>query len=969
MIGKFLNLALLILLVLMTTALAAERRIAISEEMATVVDCEIVLPEKSKLLDYAADELQNLLSQATGKNIAITATPSEGETVSLILGQNKFLVAAGLVLDDLPQEGYYIKRAGNRIFLAGRDSSSQSPNRNWGQRYQRGTLSAVYDFLERFLGVRFYFPGEFGTIVPTITKLQLPQVIDIIESPDLEMRQYYNGNCQWHDTSLYNGATVNNLNIVRLRLEEQNVPFCHGTAYLKLTERFGQTHPEYFALMPDGSRFSAEVQSQKHSEQLCFSSSGLREEIAQDAIDYLSAKTTAERNAAAATRGMKYWPSPVASPGYFCVMPNDWLYMCHCEQCKTAAGFGGRSYPTDPAGQLRSSNHLWDFTADIARRVQVAGVPGKITQMAYTPYKLIPSIDLPDNIIVQVAVKGMTSTADNSEEDALLAGWKEKTGRPVAIWTYPGKHMQKSMLKGIPVMIPNIVGKYIADRRDLIFGTFLESETDYFIYNYLVYYVFAKVSWNTETDIKALLAEHYQLMYAEAAPLFQQMFEAMEHLWLNKILGFTVDTSLGPVTKLPNTVELWAKIYTPELLADFQAKLDQSEQLTANNPAALKRVRYLREKFFGPIFAHAQIHKAEQEAFDSWNVTLPGEVFLRPFTGALCEVNTTVKINQTPDSLVFNFICEEPLLEKMLLQAEIRDSEVYADSCVEVLLNPSADRKTYYQFIVNANGIVYDAKYVVGNQGQKDWNSSVSVKTALDEQYWTAEITVPLSDIGPLAEGGFPANFARNRAIKAAAEESYYQWSPATGRSFHEISQWGTLYTTPPENKNLLQDWNFAGNSYQSGRIGVWWPWRSGTAADGQKIELDERVFISGGQSLHLTNVEGLRLNAVQHCSGFEPSSKYRLSYFFRGRALAGAKRSGSLGAGAYFTLKGQPSLALASPKTQILGDQDWVRIVSEFTTNDSVTPESEGAIGLWIWNAAGEAWFDHLILEKIAGE
>ncbi|NLZ63268.1 MAG: DUF4838 domain-containing protein [Lentisphaerae bacterium] len=968
---KFLKGALVILTVLTgTTGCAGVRRIEVSRASTVVPGFEIVLPEKTPLLKYAASELQTCIGQATGQQVPIVEAPSEGDALSLILGRNSYLEAAGLQLEELPREGYYIRRIGNRVYLAGRDSDTQVPLRVWGQRYQRGTLSATYDFLERFLGVRFYFPGEFGTVIPEISELRLPANIDIIEAPDLAMRQYYNGgNCEFYDAGPHlKGHALNNLNIVRLRLEESNVPFCHGTAYLNLSKRFAQEKPEFFALMPDGKRFSADVQSQKHSEQLCFSNPGLRDAIAQDAIDYLSAKNADERKAAALARGMTYWSGSVASPGYFCVMPNDWLYMCNCEQCLAATGFGGRNYPSDPETQLRASNHIWGFTADIARRVQKAGLPGIITQMAYTPYTSIPSIDLPDNIVVQVAVNGMTRTGDNSEEDALLAGWKKKTGQPVALWTYPGKHMQKAAMKGIPVMIPKAVGKYVADRADLIFGTYLESETDYFIFNYLVYYVFAKVSWDTSTDIDALLDEHYRLMYAEAAALFQEMFEQMEDFWLNRILGHTVDTPLGPVTKLPTSVDLWEEIYTPALLDSFRSRLDQAEQLTAANPAALKRVRFMREKLFGPIFAHALKHQAEQEAFDSWNVTLPGEVHLRPFKGDICEVSTVVGISRTADSLVVEFNCQEPQLDKMLLQATERDAAVYSDSCVEVLLNPSGDRKTYYQFIVNANGVLYDSHYQTPSYGQKSWDSKAVVQTGRGEQSWNAKITIPLSDLGPLAEGGFPANFGRNRALQDGVSDEYYQWSPAGGRSFHEISQWGTLFTSAPPNRNLLKDWNFAGVSQKGGQFGAWHAWRSGKAEDGQEASLDEKVFISGGKSLHFRNRDGFRINAGQRFTGLEPSSTYRLSYFFRSRNLSGTATS-NLGAGAYFSLGGQPAMAMAIPGQHILGSHDWVRIVQEIKTNDSITPDTEAIIGLWIWNAAGEAWFDHVILEKIQPE
>ena len=36
------------------------------------------------------------------------------------------------------------------------------------------------------------------------------------------------------------------------------------------------------------------------------------------------------------------------------------------------------------------------------------------------------------------------------------------------------------------------------------------------------------------------------------------------------------------------------------------------------------------------------------------------------------------------------------------------DPKTYEDSDVEIMLNPTGDRKVYYQFVVNANGALTD---------------------------------------------------------------------------------------------------------------------------------------------------------------------------------------------------------------------------------------------------------------------
>lgn len=68
------------------------------------------------------------------------------------------------------------------------------------------------------------------------------------------------------------------------------IPSCHGLAFLGFPARFAETHPEYFALKDDGTRFTGGIKGMSSSHgHLCFSS-GIKDEIAKDAIAFLSGK-------------------------------------------------------------------------------------------------------------------------------------------------------------------------------------------------------------------------------------------------------------------------------------------------------------------------------------------------------------------------------------------------------------------------------------------------------------------------------------------------------------------------------------------------------------------------------------------------------------------------------------------------------------------------------------------------------
>lgn len=265
----------------------------IAEIRGTPVRAEklvIVVESPTPLMNFTSGELQTFLAKATGVRPEIVKAPSP-DGISLILGDNSFSRAAGLDVNRLPPEGYFIRRTGNKIFLLGRDSPTADPNTpKWVELYPRGTLNAVYDFLERFAGARFFFPGEYGTIVPAKDGLFLPETIHILERPDFPDRSYLHYDGKWYENETYGKIGGKALSQLRLRMSEIRIPKCHGLVYLDYIRRFAKTNPEYFALMPGGKRNNdPEI---PHSGHLCFNS-GIAEVIYQDAKAYLTGKPAA----------------------------------------------------------------------------------------------------------------------------------------------------------------------------------------------------------------------------------------------------------------------------------------------------------------------------------------------------------------------------------------------------------------------------------------------------------------------------------------------------------------------------------------------------------------------------------------------------------------------------------------------------------------------------------------------------
>ncbi len=944
------ELALLIFICCALTANAmefkqGERIVRIGGTPAKAENPVIVVPEETPLLKFAATELRTFLGKATGVKPDIVKTPRKSG-VSLILGDNALARKAGIRVSSLPEQGYFIRRTGSSVYLAGKDSPDDAPAQNrWAQCYRRGTLSAVYDFLERFAGARFFFPGETGTVVPEKGALFLPPVIDILERPDFIDRRFLHYDGKWYEgDGSYGGVKGINLNLLRLRMTENVIPFGHGLAHLDYVKRF-RNHPEYFAMMPDGKPYNDP--SLPHSGHLCFSS-GIREEIFQDAKAYLTGK-------APASRGLGHWNFNAARPGYFSLMTQDWLYWCGCGKCRGIAPAGrGKSYGENSQAV---SNFIWQFTAEIANRLAEEGIPGTVTQMAYPPYDKIPECDIPRNVAVQVAVTG-PGKSDQKSDDAKIRAWVEKLNRKVSLWTYPGKYGKKAM-PGIPAMMHHFIGSYFQERREWLLGAFIESETDFYIFNYLNYYIFAKATWNNQADVNALLEDHYKAMFGPGAPMMRQFYDELETLWVKKIAGSTVDTALGPVAQIPPDIDVWTKIYSPGKLKSFARLFDRAEKAAAQTPDALKRIRFMRRHLLAPLLEGSARFANNRNAIGSWSSSVPGEVHLRPFRGEVNEVGTRVRITRDKECLTIAFRCEEPRMKDLIAERSARDApDTCAESCVEIFLNPSGDRKHYYHLVVNAKGTLYDSVCAVNTPADPRWDSGAAVETKRLPDAWEAVVRIPWKSLGNYDKEGFPVNFARHRALKGPrVREVYYQWSPAPGSSFHALERYGKLLFRQAPCENLVADPDFQIETAERYRAGAWSLWRS-MPEEGQRFELDPRIFISGGKSLHLKNIPGGRISAGQAVK-LEPDTKYRLSYFIRTENI-----KPPLGAGAflYFTkTKGR-----AFPGSRLTGTHPWHKLSFEFTTPPDTGKDCTPRLGLWIWNAAGEAWFDDVRIEKI---
>ena len=272
----------------------------------------------------------------------------------------------GIDVKKFDRDGFAIRTIGNNVLIVG-DDDSKDPlknNQGYGLMPKRGSLFGTYDFLERFTGARFYFPGDMGTVTVPMKDWRLP-TINIYDRPDFLQRNISCGR------AAFNGLPkdAKGVNFQRLRLSTIVIPNCHGLAVMQFIKRFAKSNPEYFALQENGLRHFDTKAARPSSRQghICFSSD-IKKVIIEDAVAFLNKKD-------AKTRGMTHWSwsrHPSGMP-YFNIMPNDCCYPCQCAKCK----------PHFSKGYKAGSDFIWQFFVDIANEVKKRNAPGCLTTMAY----------------------------------------------------------------------------------------------------------------------------------------------------------------------------------------------------------------------------------------------------------------------------------------------------------------------------------------------------------------------------------------------------------------------------------------------------------------------------------------------------------------------------------------------------------------------------------------------------------
>ena len=544
-----------------------------------------------KVESYAAAELQYHIEVSTGAKLPVIsendAAPPGGH---VYLGSCKATAAADIDPSSLPGNGYLVRNIGADLYIAGTDSRGDPLDLDTHE----GTLFGVYDILERDAHVRWLWPGKMGEVIPKNHDLSLAPA-DASVTPILWFKEWRGGSSPGE----------------RVWLKRQrfgrSVHASYGHSFGKYWPRFGEAHPEYFAMLPDGTR-RLDPTSEPGPDwvHMCVSEPGLWKQIIAD------------------------WKAR-GTPEFLNVCEDDGWAGCACARCLSwdepdpdnpvpfdqrlqaarKAFDAGRDWQLQLGSLSDRYAKFWRIIADEAAKTRP---DVKVVSYVYDNYRKPPvKAVLSPNVLCGVV--SQESIYGYSHEDSKVfsndwSGW-EKTG--CALFLRPNYTLQA---QNFPTSYAHTLGE------DLKFaaahglrGTDFDSLTSKYSTQGPTLYTLAVILNHPEAPVDGVLGDFYSAfgpakdsvkayfdLWESIYPQYSEAEKASRIKQKNKYGG----GHYGPFYLLADG------LYTPQVMTQGRVLLDQARSQAAADPVAVARVEWLIRGF-----THAELLLTTARAYEN----------------------------------------------------------------------------------------------------------------------------------------------------------------------------------------------------------------------------------------------------------------------------------------------------------------------------------------------------------------
>lgn len=464
-------------------------------------------------------------------------------------------------------------------------------------------VSHALTYVLEALGCRYLFPGKEGKIIPKRARVVLPDFelnytpalkVRLVKLPAVGNRKVnaalkelgiepadfakaqkaacidHPGNrgfWQWHG--------VNDSKIVATETPPYADVVRAGHHFDNFWDLYKDTHPEWFAMQPDGTR------NMKPSHpRLCTSNKELRDHIVQECIDRIDKNPE--------MRGIT-----------ICMPDGGYDSYCFCEECRK---LDPKNAPKKPGFLYKPAKHPYEYVSLTDRMLNFSNYiqaevrkqrPGKhLVQFVYSNYVLPPLRETPDKDLVFYNVSGSYVDAKKfSFSQRNMAAWLS-FGNPT-VWRPNG-------LAGFRCPYPMNFGRKLfndieACKANGAVGVSFDCGNAMYASRGFMFYMLAKAMLNPDQlSYKEIAADWVRSGFGPAAKPTAEYLLALE-----KVFDTAAERAIG------------ARGYQEAFDADrFAALLDAAETAAKDDAAIKARIDYLR---VGIGYA-----RASKGVYDGW---------------------------------------------------------------------------------------------------------------------------------------------------------------------------------------------------------------------------------------------------------------------------------------------------------------------------------------------------------------
>ena len=552
--------------------------------------CVLVVADQPSAAERtAALELQSILKRVTGAELPIrTCGEVERDAKQIVVGPStRFAeLLPDMKLDDVGADGIVIHCDGNSLILAGPPP--------------RGTLYAVYSFLEDQVGCRWWTPTE--ETMPHQPTLSIPP-LSINYAPKLKSREAYyrdafeakfaarqklNGHSASADPTL--GGNVRFTDFVHTFF-----PFLPPAVY------FDQ-HPEWYSLI-DGKRVHEQAQ-------LCLTNEAMRAEMTRVVLERLASNPDAK---------------------LISISQNDWYGACQCDQCQAVV--------TEEGSQ---AGPLLRFVNAIAVEVEKKFPDVWVETLAYQYTRTAPLKVRPrDNVVVRLCsiecsfVQTLGEGEQNEPFRTDIEAWSKIAPR-LFVWDYVTNFSNYLVPHpNLRVLAPNV--RFFV--RNNVVGLFEQGDSQSGIGDFvrLRAWLLAHLMWNPDKDETALIDEFLRGYYGPAAPHLKEYLDLINDAGQRDDLYlrcFMPDTSAWlTLDDLDRAVALFAQAEAavagdPTLTARVRREKLPLDHVWVSRYTPLKRAALIQHRpFDGPSDPKAAceefVQRCRQNGVGNWRENQP----------------------------------------------------------------------------------------------------------------------------------------------------------------------------------------------------------------------------------------------------------------------------------------------------------------------------------------------------------